>query len=44
MVDPFMPSEPLVSNADTLEVRARWEMETQKLKAKAWWMPAEEEP
>jgi len=46
MVDPFMPSEPLVAHADTQEVRARWEMETQKLKAEAWWMLTlpEEEP
>ena len=44
MVDPFTPSEPLVADADTQEVRARWEIETQKLKTKAWWTLAEEEP
>ena len=43
-IHPFLPAEPLVARADTVEVRARWETEVGKLESKIWWMlPASEE-
>ena len=43
-VHPFLPAEPLVARADTVEVRARWETEVGKLESKIWWMlPTREE-
>ena len=43
-VHPFLPAEPLVARADTVEVRARWETEVEKLESKIWWMlPTSEE-
>ena len=43
-VQPFLPAEPLVARADTVEVRARWETEVGKLESKIWWMlPTREE-
>ncbi len=37
-VYPFLPAEPLVVQADTVEVRARWETEVKRLEPKIWWM------
>ena len=37
-VYPFLPAEPLVVQADTVEVRARWETEVKRLESKIWWM------
>ena len=37
-VYPFLPAEPLVVQADTVEVRARWETEVERLESKIWWM------
>ncbi len=37
-VHPFVPAEPLIVQADTVEVRARWETEAGKLESKVWWM------
>lgn len=37
-VHPFVPAEPLIVQADTVEVRARWETEAGKLESKIWWM------
>ena len=43
-VHPFLPAEPLVARADTVEVRARWETEVEKLESKIWWiLPTREE-
>ncbi|MCE2431805.1 MAG: Ig-like domain-containing protein [Candidatus Latescibacteria bacterium] len=43
-IHPFLPADPLVARADTVEVRARWETEVGKLESKIWWMlPASEE-
>ncbi len=43
-IHPFLPAEPLIARADTVEVRARWETEVGKLESKIWWMlPASEE-
>ena len=43
-VHPFLPAEPLVAQADTVEVRARWETEVERLESKTWWMlPTDEE-
>ena len=43
-VHPFLPAEPLIARADTVEVRARWETEVEKLESKIWWMlPTSEE-
>ena len=43
-VHPFLPAEPLIARADTVEVRARWETEVGKLESKIWWMlPTSEE-
>ena len=43
---PFLPAEPLIARADTVEVRARWETEVEKLESKIWWMlpPDEKSP
>ena len=42
-VHPFVPAEPLIVQADTVEVRARWETEAGKLESKIWWMlPSDE--
>lgn len=43
---PFVPAEPLIARADTVEVRARWEMEVGKLESRIWWMlpPDEKSP
>ena len=45
-VHPFVPAEPLVARADTVEVRARWETEIGKLESKIWWLlsPDEKSP
>ena len=45
-VHPFVPAEPLIAHADTVEVRARWETEIGKLKSKIWWIlsPDEKSP
>ncbi|MDE2723723.1 MAG: hypothetical protein OXI59_10150, partial [Gemmatimonadota bacterium] len=32
-VHPFLPAEPLIARADTVEVRARWETEVEKLES-----------
>ena len=43
-IHPFLPAEPLITHADTVEVRARWETQAGKLESKIWWMlPASEE-
>ena len=43
-IHPFLPAEPLIAHADTVEVRARWETEVGQLESKIWWMlPASEE-
>ena len=43
-VHPFVPAEPLIARADTVEVRARWETEVGKLESRIWWMlPTSEE-
>ncbi|MCY3869515.1 MAG: Ig-like domain-containing protein [Gemmatimonadetes bacterium] len=43
---PFVPAEPLIARADTVEVRTRWEMEVGKLESRIWWMlpPDEKSP
>ncbi len=45
-VHPFVPAEPLIAQADTVEVRARWETEVGKLESKIWWilLPDEKSP
>ncbi len=45
-VHPFVPAEPLIAHADTVEVRARWETEVERLDSKIWWMlpPEEKKP
>ncbi len=45
-VHPFLPAEPLIAQADTVEVRARWETEVERLESKIWWMlpPDEKSP
>ncbi|MCY3681019.1 MAG: Ig-like domain-containing protein [Gemmatimonadetes bacterium] len=43
-VHPFVPAEPLIARADTVEVRARWETEVEKLESRVWWiLPTSEE-
>ena len=43
-IHPFLPAEPLIAHADTVEVRARWETEVGQLESKIWWMlPTSEE-
>jgi len=40
-ISPFVPAEPLVSRADTVDVRTRWQTEIGRLETEAWWtMPA----
>ena len=45
-VYPFLPAEPLIAPADTVEVRARWETEVGRLESRIWWMlpPDEKSP
>ena len=36
-IHPFLPAEPLIAHADTVEVRPRWETEVRKLKPEIQW-------
>ena len=36
-IHPFVPAEPLITHADTAEVRPRWETEVRKLKPEIQW-------